>query len=329
MSGRHVLVTGGCGYIGSHVTRQLSELGYRVTVLDNLSRGYREALLHDEELVVGDAGDAALLAKLFTTHRFTAVLHFAAFLQVGESVEFPLMYYRNNVVNTVTLLDAVCKAKIPHFIFSSTGAVYGETNEPRLNETMVPAPESPYARTKHMIEGILADVGRATGLHYLALRYFNVAGAHADGRTGQRHKNSTHLVKAACEVAIGDRPDLTVFGTDYPTPDGTCVRDYIHVVDLADAHVAALKHIEKGGGSGIYNCGYGTGSSVKDVLAAVDRVIGRKLPIKMGARRPGDVACTIADPAKLKRDLGWKPKYDNLDAIVKSAYDWEKGLKKH
>lgn len=321
-----LLVTGGCGYIGSHVTRQLSEAGYSVVVLDNLSTGFSDALLHNETLVRADINDEKALDTLFSHHRFAGVLHFAASIVVPESVAQPLQYYQNNSVGTLNLLKACVKHGVERFVFSSTAAVFGDTTQEMVSESTPTAPTNPYSRSKLVDEWILDDVSRAHPLRYVVLRYFNVAGADPEGRMGQRSPNATHLIKVACEAIVGKREGVTVYGTDYATPDGTGIRDYIHVEDLADAHVSALKHLEKGGESGTFNCGYGHGYSVLEVLEEIQRVAHQKIQVTQSARRPGDVPRLVADPSKLRRVLGWKPKYDSLNAICASALTWERKL---
>jgi UDP-glucose 4-epimerase len=318
------LVTGGCGYIGSHVTRQLSEAGYQVTVLDNLSTGFPDALLHGETLVVADLNDEAALESLFSRHAFSAVLHFAASIVVPESVADPLGYYRNNTAGTLSLLQACQRHRIPRFVFSSTAAVYGESQS-LVAETAPVSPASPYGRSKLVDEWILADLARANPLRYVVLRYFNVAGADPESRIGQRFPGATHLLKVACEAAIGKRPGVTVYGTDYPTPDGTGVRDYIHVEDLASAHLAALRYLEAGGESLTLNCGYGRGYSVDELLAEVTRQAG-PFPIARGPRRAGDVACLVADARAIRDRLGWRPRYAELPSIVAHALAFERRL---
>ena len=330
-SNKKVLVTGGCGYIGSHVTRQLSELGYQVVVYDNLSTGNKKALIHGEKLVVADLADTETLRNVIKENDFSAVLHFAASIVVPESVSQPLEYYRNNTVHTLNLLEACRDFGLKDIIFSSTAAVYGESggNKP-ISEDDPLLPTNPYARSKLMDEWILADLALSNPeLSYVVLRYFNVAGADLLARMGQSFPNATHLIKVASEVALGARPQLMVYGDDYETPDGTCVRDYIHIEDLADAHVKALQYLEKGGESRILNCGYGVGYSVKEVVAEVDRVHGTDVPRQMTERRPGDVASLVADSSRLQRELGWKPQYNELNLIVKSAYEWEKKVQEN
>lgn len=325
MNFHRVLVTGGCGYIGSHVVRQLSEAGYQVTVLDNLSTGVPEALIHDEELVIGDVGDEPVLEALFSQRRFRSVLHFAGSVTVPESVAKPLQYYENNTSNTLKLLKVCTAFDTEGFVFSSTASVYGDNLEASLPETYPLNPTNPYSRSKWMSERILDDVGRGSSLRYVVLRYFNVAGADPQARMGQRSPEATHLIKVGCEVLTGKRRELYVFGEDYPTPDGTGIRDYIHVEDLASAHLSALRYLEGGGSSVTLNCGYGKGLSVLEVLEGLKRV-GGEFPVQRAPRRPGDVPSLIADVRKIHRTLDWEPRYDDLDEIVRSALAWERRL---
>jgi UDP-glucose 4-epimerase len=319
-----VLVTGGCGYIGSHVIRQLSDSGHSVVVVDDLSAGFADALLNGEELYVGNFGDPLLLTKIFEKHSIDAVMHFAANLVVPESVENPLKYYRNNTGNTIELLDACVRAGVRYFILSSTGATYGDPQSEKVKETDPTNPQSPYAMTKLMDEIILKDTAAAHALKYVVLRYFNVAGADPELRVGQRTKGATHLIKVACEAALGTRTGITVTGTDYDTPDGTGVRDYIHVEDLAAAHLCALDYLNGGGSSDLFNCGYGHGFSVREVLKAVAEASGEKVPSQDGPRRAGDVARVISDSSKLRKTLNWKPRYDDLKVICQTALEFER-----
>ncbi|MBI2379326.1 MAG: UDP-glucose 4-epimerase GalE [Gammaproteobacteria bacterium] len=318
-----ILVTGGAGYIGSHVVRQLGERGERVVVLDNLSTGFREAVLHGE-LLVGDTGDAELVRKLLSDHGIESVLHFAAHTVVPESVAKPGKYYHNNTANTLSLLRCCAEAGVRHFIFSSTAAVYGDVSGAPVAETVPPAPINPYGLSKLMSEWMLRDMAAASVLRYVILRYFNVAGADLDARQGQSTPQATHLVKVACEALCGKRGHVSVFGTDYPTPDGSGVRDYIHVEDLATAHLAALDHLRAGGDSELLNCGYGRGYSVKEVLEAAQRVAGKALDIRYEARRPGDSASVVADASRIGAVLGWQPRHADLDLIIRTALAWER-----
>ena len=326
MAKQTVLVTGGCGYIGSHVAAHLAADGAEVVVLDNLSTGFRAALTHDETLYVGDVGDTRLLGEIFARHQIDAILHFAAALVVPESVADPVKYYTNNTMNTLRLVDTATKAGIPRLIFSSTAAAYGQPERVPVRETDQTKPESPYGASKLMSERMLADIAHATGLRYVILRYFNVAGAQPGGLNGQRTPDATHLIKVACESAVGKRPGMSIYGTDYPTRDGTCIRDYIHVEDLATAHVMALRYLTTGGDSALLNCGYGRGSTVKEVVQAVKDVSGVDFPVELAPRRPGDVAAVVASADEIRQRLGWTPRWDDLRTIVQHAYAWEKQL---
>ena len=321
-----ILVTGGAGYIGSHMVLALTDRGEDVVVLDNLSTGFWWAVAPKAKLVEGDIGDEALLARIMREHRFDAVVHFAGSIVVPDSVRDPLGYYLNNTVKSRALMAAAVAARVPRFIFSSTAAVYGNPKTQPVFEDEAPAPISPYGASKLMTEWMLRDAHAAHGLQYVALRYFNVAGADPQGRTGQSTPRATHLIKVACQTALGQRGQLEVFGSDYDTPDGTCLRDYIHVSDLIAAHVDALTHLRGGGASGIYNCGYGTGYSVLEVIKAVERVTGAALPVKMTGRREGDPAAIVAGADRIRKDLGWQPRHADLDFIVESALGWERKL---
>ncbi|MGH8581093.1 MAG: UDP-glucose 4-epimerase GalE [Gammaproteobacteria bacterium] len=320
---RTILVTGGAGYIGSHVVRQLGELGRSVVVLDNLSTGFKEAVLVGEH-VVGDTGDRALVEALLKKDRIQAVMHFAAHTVVPESVANPLKYYSNNTCKTRTLLECCSAAGVRHFIFSSTAAVYGMPTDKLISEESETRPINPYGSSKLMSEQMLRDLALISPLKYVILRYFNVAGSDPMGRIGQSTPNATLLIKVACETAVGRRQAVSIFGTDYPTPDGTGVRDYIHVEDLAEAHIQALDYLEAGGDSTTVNCGYGHGYSVREVLETVERVHGHPLTIREQPRRPGDPPTLVAAAERIKKVLGWVPKYDDLDAIVRSSLAWEK-----
>jgi UDP-glucose 4-epimerase len=321
-----ILVTGGAGYIGSHVARQLAESGERVIVLDNLSTGFRQAVL-EAELVVGDTGDRELVAGLLEKHGIDTVMHFAAHTVVPESVARPLKYYGNNTCSSRALLDACVQAGVRNFVFSSTAAVYGIPESGVAAEDTPAAPINPYGTSKLMTEWMLRDVAEATELRYVALRYFNVAGSDPKGRIGQSTPAATLLVKVACEAAVGRRPGVSIFGTDYPTPDGTGVRDYIHVEDLADAHLKALRYLRGGGRSTVLNCGYGRGYSVRQVLDMVQKVAGAPLAIREEPRRPGDPPSLVARADRIRTELGWRPRFDDLEAIVRTSLDWERRLK--
>ena len=320
-----ILVTGGAGYIGSHVVRQLGEAGYPVVVLDNLCTGFRQAVLHGE-LVEGNSGDRERVGELIRAHGIEAVMHFAAHIVVPESVTEPLKYYGNNTCNTRNLLQACQDNGVKHFIFSSTAAVYGNPDSPSVAEDSPLAPINPYGLSKLMSEWMLRDLAAASPLRYVALRYFNVAGADAGGRIGQSTPKATHLIKVACEHAVGKRNHVAIFGTDYPTPDGSGVRDYIHVDDLAAAHILALRYLEGGGTSQTLNCGYGHGYSVREVLDTVQKVSGVKLTIRKEPRRPGDSPALIAESHRIRDVLGWQPQHDDLEFIVRTALAWEKRL---
>lgn len=321
-----VLVTGGAGYIGSHMTYALADAGERVVVLDNLSTGVRANVAPDAVFVQGDVGDAALVKRLIAEHGIDAVIHFAGSIVVPESVEQPLAYYANNTVASRSLIEACVDASVKAFIFSSTATVYAVDAKQPLAETEPTVPISPYARSKLMTEWMLEDAGRAYDFRHMILRYFNVAGADPKGRTGQSSPRATHLIKRAAQVALGRVPHLDVFGTDYPTPDGTAIRDYIHVSDLVAIHRLALEHLREGGQPEIFNCGYGHGSGVLDVVGAVERVIGRKLPTVLQPRRAGDPPALVANVDKLRERFAWQPREFSLDGIVRSALEWEKQL---
>lgn len=317
-----VLVTGGAGYIGSHVVRQLGEAGHDIVVFDNLSTGYRWAVTAGE-LVVGDLADEAAIDRLFSEHRFEAVLHFAANIVVPESVANPLKYYSNNTRNTLNLLKAVEQYQVPYMVFSSTAAVYGMPEQQVLTENLPLAPINPYGASKMMSERMIMDLAAASSLNYVILRYFNVAGANPDGLLGQATPEATHLIKVASECVTGQREGMSVFGTDYDTRDGTCIRDYIHVEDLAKAHVMALDHMANGGDSKVLNCGYGRGFTVREVIDVVKRVSGVDFPVTETERRAGDPAALMADNTLIRETLGWAPDYDDLETIVRTALVWE------
>lgn len=321
-----VLVTGGAGYIGSHMVLALVDRGEDVVVLDNLSTGFAWAVPDRAKLVVGDMGDGDLVGRTIREHGITAIAHFAAKIVVPESVADPLGYYLNNTAKSRSLLEAAVKGGVRHVIFSSTAAVYGEPRTNPVGEDEPKDPVSPYGRSKLMTEWMLADTAVAHDLRYVALRYFNVAGADPAGRSGQSTPAATHLIKVAAQAALGQRAGMDVFGTDYPTPDGSCLRDYIHVSDLADAHIAALDHLRRGGASLALNCGYGRGYSVLDVIAVMKRVSGVDFPVRLSPRRPGDPAALIAQADRIRAELGWVPKHDDLSEIVRQALNWERRL---
>ncbi|HEX5766344.1 MAG TPA: UDP-glucose 4-epimerase GalE [Woeseiaceae bacterium] len=325
MGDKTILVTGGAGYIGSHVVRQLGAAGESVLTLDNLTTGFREAVTAGE-LVVGDTGDAALLENLFVDHDIDTVMHFAAHTIVPESVSDPLKYYRNNTASSRTLLECAANHHVKHIVFSSTAAVYGIPAGGRAAEDSPTQPINPYGTSKLMTEWMLRDLAFSGGPSYVALRYFNVAGCETSGRIGQSTPKATLLVKVACEAAVGRRSHVSVFGTDYPTPDGTGLRDYIHVEDLATAHVDALAYLRKGGESTTLNCGYGHGYSVREVLSAVEKANGKPLKIVEEARRAGDPPELVAVADRIRKVLGWKPKLDNLDTIVGTSLAWERKI---
>ncbi|WP_341989592.1 UDP-glucose 4-epimerase GalE [Azorhizobium sp. AG788] len=321
-----VLVTGGAGYIGSHMVLALIDAGEPVVVLDNLSTGFRWAVHPDATFVEGDVSDSALVAQVIADHDITAVVHFAARIVVPESVADPLGYYYANTVKTRALLEAVVAAGVPHLIFSSTAAVYGMVGNDPVAEDALLSPISPYGRSKLMSEWMLEDTAFAFPLRYVALRYFNVAGADPAGRTGQSTAGATHLIKVACETALGKRPGMAVFGTDYETPDGTCLRDYIHVSDLVAAHLDALTYLRQGGSSAVLNCGYGRGYSVLEVIDTVKSVSGVDFKVTYSPRRPGDPAAVVAKADKIRATVGWEPRLDDLATIVRHALTWEQSL---
>jgi len=320
-----ILVTGGAGYIGSHVTRQLRARGDNVVVLDNLSTGFRSAVL-DARLVVGDTGDSDLVAGLLREHGVTTVLHFAAHTIVPESVSDPLKYYRNNTCATRALLQCCSEAGVKHFVFSSTAAVYGIPEGGFASEESPTRPINPYGASKLMSEWMLRDLAAATGLRHVTLRYFNVAGSDPGGTMGHSHPEATLLVKVACQAAVGARPGVRVFGSDYPTPDGTGVRDYIHVEDLADAHLRAVDYLRGGGTSTTLNCGYGHGYSVREVLRMVEQVHGQSLRVTEEPRREGDPPTLVARADRIRQLLGWRPHHDDLETIVATQLAWERTL---
>ena len=321
-----ILVTGGAGYIGSHMVHELVDAGEPVVVLDNLSTGFRFLLPNSVPFVAGSTGDRDLVSHTIERHGVTAIIHFAASIVVPESVSDPLGYYRNNTMNTCNLLDVAMKAGVRQFIFSSTAAVYGNAEPKPIREDAPTLPISPYGTSKLMSEIMLHDAGKAHGLRFVILRYFNVAGADPKLRTGQSTAGATHLIKVACEAALGKRAKLALYGTDYPTPDGTCIRDYIHVSDLARAHSAALGYLRRGGNNETFNCGYGHGSSVLEVIDSVRRVSGREFPVEVSGRRPGDPPSLVANVDRIRSTLEWRPQFQDLDTIVSHAYAWERRL---
>ena len=321
--GEKILVTGGAGYIGSHVVKKLRQTNYDIVVYDNLSTGSAAAVLHGE-LVVGDLNNLELLSKVFSQNKFSAVLHFAASISVPESVAKPLNYYANNTRNTLNLLQCCQKFQVNKLVFSSTAAVYGDTDQCPIAESAPTNPVNPYGRSKLMSEMMIRDYSDSSDLKYVILRYFNVAGADCSGEIGQSSKQANHLIKIACDAALGLRDRVNILGTDYPTPDGTGIRDYIHVEDLANAHLDALSYLENNRESQILNCGYSMGYSVREVLSKVKAISGVDFPVRETSRRKGDPACIVACCDRIKQVLGWQPQYNSLDAIIRSAWDWEK-----
>jgi UDP-glucose 4-epimerase len=321
-----ILVTGGAGYIGSHLVHELVDAGEAVVVLDDLSTGFASFLPEGAPLITGDCGDVALLSEIMSRHRVEAVVHFAGSTIIPESIERPLHYYRNNTANTRSVIEAAVDHNVRHVIFSSSAAVYGNPSEIPVTEDSTTLPVTPYGRSKLMAEQMLVDTGRAHGLGYAVLRYFNVAGADPQRRTGQSTKAATHLIKVAVQAALGLRSSMNVFGTDYPTPDGTCIRDFIHVTDLARAHVDALRHLRAGGASNVFNCGYGHGKSVFEVIDAVRRVTAAPIRAEVVPRRAGDLPIVVASAERARTVLGWRPQFDDIDVIVAHAVAWEKRL---
>jgi len=323
-----ILITGGAGYIGSHMAHHLLEAGEDIAVLDNLSTGVEKNLPRNIAFIRGDIADQSLVSQLIARHRIDSVIHFAGSVVVPESVEKPLDYYANNTAGSRSLIETCVRHGVANFIFSSTAAVYGSPPVIPVSEDGPTIPLSPYGRSKLMTEWILQDTAAAHPLRFGILRYFNVAGADPKGRTGQSTPRATHLIKRACQAATGQVSHLTIYGTDYDTPDGTGVRDYIHVSDLVDIHHRVLGHLRQTGQSLLLNCGYGRGFSVREVAATVQRIAGTELKIEEAPRRPGDLASVVADTGRLSKTLGWKPKYGDLDVIVTTALNWERRLKK-
>jgi len=321
-----VLITGGAGYIGSHTVWELLDVGANVVVIDDLSTGFGWAIPPEATLVRGDVGDQRLVRRIIHEHGISSIVHFAGSVVVPDSVADPLRYYMNNTVKSRSLIEAAVASGVSRFVFSSTAAVYGIEHQGPVEEASPTTPISPYGRSKLMTEMMLEDTAAAHDFRFVTLRYFNVAGADHNGRTGQSTRGATHLIKVAAEVALGKRKAIEIFGTDYPTPDGTGVRDYIHVTDLARAHLAALNYLEATDDSIVANCGYGHGYSVLQIIDAVERLSGKRLDIVRSQRRPGDPASLVADSSLLRQTLSWNPEYDDLDAIIRSALSWEEAL---
>ena len=321
-----ILITGGAGYIGSHMVRSLADQGkHDVIVYDNLSTGHREAVLYGR-LVAGDLSDIQAIEELFRTEKFDAVVHFAANIVVDESVREPIKYYRNNFANALNLIEMCVRYRVNRFIFSSTAAVYGIPEAVPVTEDAFLSPINPYGSSKMMVEQALRDVSLSSDLRFVALRYFNVAGADPHARIGQRYKEATHLITVSLRTALGLREQLNIFGTDYDTPDGTCIRDYIHVDDLVEAHLLALDYLSAGNRCRVFNCGYGHGYSVREVVDKVKQVTDVDFRVNESARRPGDPPALIADSSRIRNELGWNPAYDDLEYIIKTAWEWEKKL---
>lgn len=318
-----IMITGGAGYIGSHVVKLLGEKGHEVLVYDNLSTGHEWAVLSGK-LVVGDLADGTLLSDTLFGFMPDAVMHFAAHIQVEESMQDPLKYYRNNTANALNLIQAMKTAGIQRLIFSSTAAVYGIPDSVPVNEDAPVRPINPYGMSKAMVERMLQDLSQTADFRYVSLRYFNVAGADPEGKIGQAYKETTHLITRALKTAKGEMSKLFIFGTDYPTSDGTCIRDYIHVNDLAEVHIAALGHLINDRSSRVFNCGYGHGYSVRDIVSSAKKISGIDFPTEYVGRRPGDSPCIVADNTRVRRELNWKPRYDDIDFIIRTAWDWER-----
>ncbi|ACO04487.1 MAG TPA: UDP-glucose 4-epimerase GalE [Persephonella sp.] len=317
-----VLITGGAGYIGSHIVKVLGEKKYEILVIDNLSKGHKEAVIYGD-LVVIDLKNKTALEDIFKRFKPDAVMHFAASIEVGESVKKPLKYYQNNTANTLNLLETMLEYGVNKFIFSSTAAVYGTPVKVPIPEDHPINPINPYGQSKSFIEKVLQDLDRSSGLKYISLRYFNAAGADPEGRIGESHDPETHLIPLILKTAKGERESIKIFGTDYPTPDGTCIRDYIHVDDLADAHLLALEYLLNGGESEVFNCGYGHGYSVREVINTAKKVTDIDFKVEEADRRPGDPPVLVADSTKLKQKLNWIPQFDDLEYIIQTAWNWE------
>ncbi len=324
--GQQILVTGGCGYIGSHVVRQLSELGHTVLVYDNLSTGTTKALIHNEQLFVSDLSESEKLAEVFRNHKVDCVFHLAASISASESVNNPEKYYQNNFINTQKLLLEMLKAGVRKIVFSSTAAVYGDQQAQNISESSMLNPSSPYARSKIACERLINDLSKRHGLQFVNFRFFNVAGADVKLRMGPYNDSAHHLIKEILRVVFKLKEKLLVFGNDYPTPDGTCVRDYVHVEDLASAHIAALNYLNQKGASTTLNCGYGHGYSIFDIISKFEEIVGSPVLWERAPKRSEDVARAVADVRKIKETLNWHPQYDDLKTILLSAYHWEKKL---
>lgn len=320
---KKILVTGGAGYIGSHIVKCLGEKGYDVVVYDNLSKGHRAAVLYGT-LLVGDLANTSLLNQVIQDFKPDAVMHFAASIEVGESVKKPVQYYHNNTANTINLLDVLLRHDIHNFIFSSTAAVYGNPENVPVTEDAGIKPINPYGQAKAFAEKVMEDISASGSFRYVALRYFNAAGADPRGRIGERHDPESHLIPLVLKTAKGEQEAIKVYGSDYPTPDGTCIRDYIHVEDLADAHLLALEYLRESGMSNVFNCGYGHGYSVKQVIDEAKKVTGTDFKVEHAGRRAGDPPILVADNSKIKKTLNWTPRYDSLEYIVKTAWEWER-----
>ncbi len=317
-----VLITGGAGYIGSHVVKALGEKGYEVLTIDNLSKGHEEAVLYGEVKRI-DLSDRESIRDVLRAFKPEAVMHFAAFIEVRESVLYPLKYYKNNTVNSLILLEEMIYAGINRFIFSSTAAVYGNPVSVPISESESIKPINPYGQSKAFVERILEDFSKSYGLRYVSLRYFNAAGAEPEGKIGESHNPETHLIPLVLKTAKGEIEHIKIFGTDYETPDGTCIRDYIHVDDLSKAHILALEYLLSGGKSNVFNCGYGHGYSVREIIDTAKKVTGVDFPVVESERRPGDPAILVADSSKLKKTLGWIPEFDDIEYIIRTAWNWE------
>ncbi|MDM8525601.1 UDP-glucose 4-epimerase GalE [Desulfococcaceae bacterium HSG8] len=323
MKKHSILVVGGAGYIGSHMVKDLLHAGYDVITLDNLSTGHRE-LLPGGQFIEGSLNDTALLDSIFSEHRISAVMHFAAYSLVGESVENPLKYYQNNVAGTINLTDSMIRHKVKRFIFSSSAAVYGEPEEVPITENHPLNPTNPYGATKRLVEQVLKDCDSAYDFRYISLRYFNAAGADESGKIGERHEPESHLIPLVLKTATGERDNISIFGTNYPTPDGTCIRDYIHVSDLTRAHLLAFDALLEGSPSDVYNLGNSKGYSVREVIELARKVTGREIPVIESGKRPGDPAILVARSDKIRKALGWAPRYEDLETIIRTAWNWHR-----